>query len=128
MRHPHRCFRSSTPLATGYGAQSRDVAPGWRQGTSDGSSQTSGMAACQRQWCARRFERRNVGIGEVLKAHDTPIAALQPLILLDRDHHSALAAIARYSNRLLKRQVLISADVALEFGGRYFNHCSDPVL
>ena len=30
--------------------------------------------------CARRFERRNVGIGEVLKAHDTPIAALQPLM------------------------------------------------
>ena len=55
------------------------------------------------------------------------IAALQPLILLDLDHDGPLAAVARDGDGLRECEVLVSADIALEFGGGDFDHGSELV-
>jgi hypothetical protein len=64
------------------------------------------------------FDRGDIGIRKIRKAHNLAIAALQPLVFLGRNHHDAVTPMACDGHRLGKRRILITAKVLPEFGLR----------
>jgi hypothetical protein len=76
---------------------------------------------------ARRFERCDIRVAEVLDGEHSAVAALQTPVFVDREQHAAVAPVPRHRDRLAQGDVLIASDVALEIGGGDFDHALYPL-
>ena len=61
-------------------------------------------------------------VGEVGRGEDLAVAPFQAAVFIGRDHHGAIAPVARDHDRLHQGGVLVAADFLPELGGRDPDH------